>query len=62
MLFRSVYVVAASPTHVANTKANLPYVRVKAVEAWLAGRAPGVAHRYGATWAVRRGHLYPLRR
>jgi hypothetical protein len=56
-----VYVVAAPPVHVANTKANLPYVRVKAVEAWLAGRAPGVAQRYGATWAVRKGHLYRLR-
>jgi len=55
-----VYVVAAPPVHVANTKANLPYVRVKAVEAWLAGRAPGVARRYGATWAVRKGRLYRL--
>jgi hypothetical protein len=56
-----VYVVAAPPVHVANTKANLPYVRVKAVTEWLAGRAPGVARRYGATWAVRKGHLYRLR-
>ncbi|HEY2220124.1 MAG TPA: hypothetical protein VGH35_12330 [Gaiellaceae bacterium] len=56
-----VYVVAAPPVHVANTKANMPYQRVKAVEAWLAGRAPGVARRYGATWAVRKGHLYRLR-
>jgi hypothetical protein len=46
--------------HVANTKANLPYVRVKAVESWLAGRTPGVARRYGATWAVRKGRLYRL--
>jgi len=57
-----VYVVAAPPVHVANTRANLPYVRVKAVEAWLAGRAPGVARRYGATWAVRKGRLYRLTR
>ena len=56
-----VYVVAAPPVHVANTKANRPYERVKAVEAWLAGRAPGVARRYGATWAVRKGRLYRLR-
>ena len=55
-----VYVVAAPPVHVANTRANLPYVRVKAVEAWLAGRAPGVPRRYGATWAVRQGRLYRL--
>jgi hypothetical protein len=57
-----VYVVAAPPVHVANTKANQPYVRVKEVEAWLAGRAPAVARRYGATWAVRKGRLYPLSR
>jgi 4-amino-4-deoxy-L-arabinose transferase-like glycosyltransferase len=55
-----VYVVAAPPVHVANTRANQPYVRVKEVEAWLAGRAPGVARRYGATWAVRQGRLYRL--
>jgi hypothetical protein len=46
--------------HVANTRANLPYVRVKDVEAWLAGRAPGVPAKYGATWAVRKGHLFRL--
>ena len=57
-----VYVVAAPPVHVANTRSNQPYVRVKEVEAWLAGRAPGVARRYGATWAVRKGHLYRLTR
>jgi hypothetical protein len=57
-----VYVVAAPPVHVANTRSNQPYVRVKEVEAWLAGRAPGVARRYGATWAVRKGHLYRLAR
>ena len=53
-----VYVVAAPPVHVANTRANRPYERVKDVEAWLAGRDPDVARRYGATWAlpcVRRG-------
>jgi hypothetical protein len=55
-----VYVVAAPPVHVANTRANMPYVRVKEVEEWLAGRAPGVARKYGATWAVRKGHLYRL--
>jgi hypothetical protein len=57
----AVYVVAAPPVHVANTRANQPYARVKAVTEWLAGRAPGVARRYGATWAVRKGHLYRLR-
>jgi hypothetical protein len=57
-----VYVVAAPPVHVANTRANEPYRRVKDVEAWLAGRDPGVARRYGATWAVRKGRLYRLQR
>jgi hypothetical protein len=56
-----IYAVAAPPVHVANTRANMPYRRVKDVEAWLAGRAPRVPVKYGATWAVRKGHLYPLR-
>jgi hypothetical protein len=57
-----VYVVCAPPVHVANTIANDPYGRKKACEAWLAGRAPGVARKYGATWAVRKGRLYRLSR
>jgi hypothetical protein len=57
-----VYVVCAPPVHVANTRANLPYVRVKQCADWLAGRAPGVAREYGATWAVRKGRLYRLPR
>ncbi|HEY3920785.1 MAG TPA: hypothetical protein VGL76_01610 [Gaiellaceae bacterium] len=56
-----VYVVCAPPTHVANTKANVPYVRVKQCADYLAGRTPAVARRYGATWAVRKGHLLRLR-
>jgi hypothetical protein len=55
-----VYVVAAPPAHVADTRANRPYRRVREVEAWLAGRAPDVPRRYGATWAVRQGRLYRL--
>jgi len=55
-----VYAVCAPPVHVANTKANMPYVRVKQVAEWLAGRAPDVPRLYGATWAVRNGHLYRL--
>jgi hypothetical protein len=55
-----VYVVAAPPTHVADTKANAPYRRVEDVTEWLAHRAPDVPRRYGATWAVRKGHLYRL--
>jgi hypothetical protein len=57
-----VYVVCAPPVHVANTIANDPYGRKKACEAWLAGRAPGVARKYEATWAVRKGRLYRLSR
>lgn len=55
-----VYVVCAPPVHVANTRANVPYTRVKECERWVAGREPGVARRYGATWAVRKGRLYRL--
>jgi len=57
-----VYVVASKPTHVAATKANDPRERVREVTEWLARRAPGVPRRYGATWAVRKGRLYPLRK
>jgi len=55
-----VYVVAAPPTHVADTRANAPYRRVRDVTEWLAHRAPDVPRRYGATWAVRKGRLYRL--
>ena len=56
-----VYVVAAPVSHVANTNANMPYERVRAVAHWLATGDPAVPRRYGATWAVRRGRLYPLK-
>jgi hypothetical protein len=55
-----VYVVAAPPTHVAATTANDPHERVKEVARWLAGKEPGVARKYGATWAVQNGHLVRL--
>jgi hypothetical protein len=55
-----VYVVAAPPTHVANTEANRPYERVRDVERWLARNDPAVLRKYRPTWAVRRGHLYRL--
>ena len=55
-----VYIVAAPPTHVADTKANLPYVRYKAVLRWTATGDPAIAKRYGATWAIRSGRLYRL--
>jgi hypothetical protein len=56
------YVVALPVVHVANTRANDPYARVRAVQHWVLTGDPRVARRYGATWAVRRGRLYRLRR
>lgn len=55
-----VYVVAAPAPHVANTDANRPYDRVRDVQHWLATGDPAVPRKYGATWAVRGGRLYPL--
>lgn len=55
-----VYVVAAPVAHVANTKANRPYQRVKAVNHWVATGDPAIPREYGATWEVRGGHLYRL--
>jgi hypothetical protein len=55
-----VYVVAAPVTHVANTKANDPYGRARAVHHWVLTSDPRVARRYGATWAIRNGRLYRL--
>jgi hypothetical protein len=57
-----VYIVAAPVTHVANTTANRPYDRVRAVHHWVLTSDPRVATRYGATWAIRRGRLYRLPR
>ena len=57
-----VYVVAAPPVHVAEHQGQSA---LRAGEGrsseWLAHRAPGVARRYGATWAVRKGRLFRLR-
>jgi hypothetical protein len=55
-----VYVVAAPLTHVANTKANRPVERFRAVRHWVATNDPSVPRRYGATWAIRSGRLYRL--
>jgi hypothetical protein len=55
-----VYVVAAPAVHVSNTDANRPYDRMRAVRHWLATGDPAIPRRYGATWAVRDGHLYRL--
>ena len=48
--------------HVANTKANDPYGRARAVQHWVLTNDPRVARRYGATWAIRSGRLYRLPR
>ncbi len=55
-----VYIVAAPVVHVANTRANRPYARVRDVHHWVLTNDPRVAQRYGATWAIRRGRLYRL--
>jgi len=57
-----VYVVAAPVTHVADTKANDPYGRARAVRHWALTNDPRVARRYRATWAIRSGRLYRLPR
>jgi hypothetical protein len=56
------YVVGLPVTHVANTTANAPYARRKAVIHWIASNDPAVARRYGASWAIRKGRLYRLPR
>jgi hypothetical protein len=56
-----VYLVAAPLAHVANTRANDAARRVSDVERWLATGDPAIPHRYGATWAVVKGRLVPLR-
>ena len=55
-----VYIVGAPVTHVADTKANDPYGRARAVRHWVLTNDPQVARRYGATWAIRGGRLYRL--
>jgi hypothetical protein len=55
-----VYVVGLPVSHVANTRANQPYVRRKAILHWVSTNDPAVARKYGATWAIRRGRLYRL--
>ena len=55
-----VYIVAAPVVHVANTRANRPYARVRDVHHWVLTNDPRVAQRYGATWAIRKGRLYRL--
>jgi hypothetical protein len=51
------YVVAAPLTHVANTKANDPVARWRAVKHWNLTADPRVPAKYGATWQVRAGRL-----
>jgi len=55
-----VYIVGAPVAHVANTRANDPYGRARAIHHWVLTNDPAVAKRYGATWAIRNGRLYRL--
>jgi hypothetical protein len=55
-----VYVVAVPPPHAANTRANDPYGRARAVRLWVRTNDPRIPRRYGATWAIRVGRLYRL--
>jgi hypothetical protein len=54
------YAVALPVTHVADTTANDPYGRARALQHWLRTNDPRVPRRYGATWAIRAGRLYRL--
>jgi hypothetical protein len=54
------YVVALPVSHVADTRANDPYGRFRAVRHWVLTHDPAVPRRYGATWAIRGGRLYRL--
>jgi hypothetical protein len=54
------YVVAAPVAHVADTQANDPRRRARAVRHWILTRDPRVARRYGATWQIRSGRLTSL--
>jgi hypothetical protein len=56
------YVAAAPVAHVANTHANDPYRRAKAVLHWMKTGDPSVPARFHATWAIRSGRLYRLPR
>ena len=55
-----IYVVAAPPTHVADTEENRPYARARDVREWLATGDPEIPRRYGAEWAVVNGDLRRL--
>jgi hypothetical protein len=55
-----VYIVGAPVTHVAATTANNPYQRARDIRHWVLTNDPAIARKYGATWAIRSGHLYRL--
>ena len=55
-----VYVVGAPYRHVADTTANDPRSAGEDVNHWLATGDPAIPRKYGATWAVKDGHLYRL--
>jgi hypothetical protein len=47
-----VYVAAAPPAHVADTRANRPYARAKAVGRFLRSGDLAIPRRFGAGWIV----------
>jgi hypothetical protein len=60
-----VYIVAAPPEHVADTRQNRPRARAREVALYLRGRDAGVPARHGARWVVvdaRRSRFRPVGR
>ena len=54
--YAPVYVANGPPAHVANTRANDPKARRRALLRFLASGDPAIPRRYGAGWLVLRGH------
>jgi hypothetical protein len=50
--FAPVYVAAAPPAHVADTRANRPFARAADVKAFFAHPSLAIPRRYGAGWLV----------
>ena len=61
--FAPVYVAAAPPAHVADTRANRPYARRERVQRFFATGSLAIPRRFGAGWIVldRTGPLKTLR-
>ncbi len=59
--YAPVYVAAAPPAHVADTKANRPYVRAAAVKAFFAHPTLAIPRRFGAGWLVVDRRHFPVK-